>query len=378
MEKQKQQFELVEDVTIEELLREELEDDNSSESEETKKVKKEGQESDEDEESHPKAGEPDGDEVCEKKGESEEDESEEKEEVSEKKGESEEEDESEEDEDEVSENKKHDEHEASESEDEEAAEHKEESYDFSEDVKALEAAGEGLTEDYKSKAKTIFEAAVTEKIASEKKKLEESYKDKLYKSTNKIADTITEKVDSYLNYVVSTWMEENKVAVETGLRTELTETFITSLKKVFVENYVEVPDSKRDLYSELEEKVSQLQESVKASEETLSETKKELEQFQRKAIIAEACEGLADTQAERLTSLTSDIEFFSEEAFAAKVKTIKESYFKSSRRSIQTGVSTSVLSEHSNNNQSSGTRIDPEMKAYSDAISRIARKAKQV
>jgi hypothetical protein len=347
MEKQKQQFELVEDVTIEELLREELEE-TQCEPEETKKMKEE-----ESEESHPKAGE-----VCEEDSQLEEKKRKSEEEPSKEEGSAE--------------------HEASETPEEEKKEdemEKEESYDFSEDVKALEAAGEGLTEDYKSKAAVIFEAAVTAKIASEKKKLEESYKSKLSESTNKIAEVIIEKVDSYLGYVVSEWMEENKVAVESGLRTELTETFISSLKKVFVENYVEVPDSKRDLYAELENKVSKLEESHKTSQETLAETKKELEQFQRKAIIAEACEGLADTQVERLTSLTSDVEFISEDAFASKVKTIKESYFKSSRGSIKTGVSTSVLNEHK---QTSGTYIDPEMKAYADALSRISKASKQV
>lgn len=343
MSKQKQQFELVEDVTLEELLREELEDNSSEHKEES-----ECEDEDESMKDHPKTGEvkEEDSQVTEKK----EEEEDEEEEVSEKKAESDEEDEDEEDK-------------------------KEESYDFSEDVKALEAAGEGLTEDYKSKAAVIFEAAVTAKIASEKKKLEESFKNKLSKSVNKAAEVITEKVDSYLDYVVSTWMEENKVAIESGLRTELTETFISSLKKVFVENYVEVPVAKRDLYAELEAKASKLEESAKAIQAAVAEAHKKLEKFQRQAIITEASEGLADTQAERLASLTSDIEFFSEEAFAAKVKTIKESYFKSSTSSIRTGVLTSVLNEGKTSVKE--PHVPAEMKTYIDALSRVGKLSKQ-
>lgn len=348
METQKQQFELVEDVTLEELLREELEDNSGSTEEEPQVEKKDSEEM-----SHPKDGEV----------------NEEDSQVTEKK---------EEDKEEPSKEEGSAEHEASETPEEEKKEHemeKEESYDFSEDVKALEAAGEGLTEDYKSKAAVIFEAAVTAKIASEKKKLEESFKNNLHKSVNKAAEVITEKVDSYLDYVVATWMEENKVAVESGLRTELAESFISSLKKVFVENYVEVPVAKRDLYSELESKVSTLEESTKTTQESLAEANKKLEKFQRQAIIAEASTGLADTQAERLSSLTSDIEFFSEEAFAAKVKTIKESYFKSSTSSIRTGVLTSVLNE--GKTTSKEPHVPAEMKSYIDALSRVGKLTKQ-
>jgi len=345
MSKQTQQFELVEDVTLEELLREELEETSGSTEEEQQVEKK-----DSDEMSHPKDGEViEGDSQVKEKKEEEvvEKMTDTEEEVMEKMTDTEEEDD----------------------------EDKEKSYDFSEDVKALEAAGEGLTEDYKSKAAVIFEAAVTAKIASEKKKLEESFKNNLHKSVNKAAEVITEKVDSYLDYVVATWMEENKVAVESGLRTELAESFISSLKKVFVENYVEVPVAKRDLYSELESKASKLEESTKASQASLTEANKKLEKFQRQAIIAEASTGLADTQAERLSSLTSDIEFFSEEAFAAKVKTIKESYFKSSTSSIRTGVLTSVLNE--GKTTSKEPYVPAEMKSYVNALSRVGKLTKQ-
>jgi len=365
MSKQTQQFELVEDVTLEELLREELEETSGSTEEEQQVEKK-----DSDEMSHPKDGEvnEEDSQVTEKKEEDKE------EEVSEKKTDTK-------DEEEVSEKKAESDTEEevvtmkAEGEHGEEDEDKEESYDFSEDVKALEAAGEGLTEDYKSKAAVIFEAAVTAKIASEKKKLEESFKNNLHKSVNKAAEVITEKVDSYLDYVVATWMEENKVAVESGLRTELAESFISSLKKVFVENYVEVPVAKRDLYSELESKASKLEESTKASQASLTEANKKLEKFQRQAIIAEASTGLADTQAERLSSLTSDIEFFSEEAFAAKVKTIKESYFKSSTSSIRTGVLTSVLNE--GKTTSKEQHVPAEMKSYVNALSRVGKLTKQ-
>lgn len=369
MNKTQEQYELVEDVTLEELLREDLEE-TSGKSEDSQEVK---EESEGEEETHPKSGEvkEEDSQVEEKK------ETEDEEEVTEKK-------ETEESEEEVSEKKDEEseeeevteEKETEEESEEDEEEKKEESYDFSEDVKALEAAGEGLSEDYKSKAATIFEAAVTSKIASEKKKLEESFKAKLHEDVNKVAAAITEKVDSYLNYVVSNWMEENKVAIEGGLRTELAEGFISSLKNVFTENYVEVPASKRDLYAELESKVAKLEEAAKASTATLTEANKQLQEFQRKAIIAEASKGLAATQVDRLASLTKDVEFISEEAFSAKVKTIKESYFKSATSTIKTGVLTSVLNE-GNNNSKGDTYVAPEVKAVTDMLSRFGKKAAQ-
>lgn len=359
MNKSTQQYELVEDVTLEELLREDLEENSGDD--EGSEVK---EKSEDEEETHPKSGEvkEEDSQVEEKK----ETEDEDKEEVSEKK------DTESEDEEEVTEKKETESEESEEDEEEE----KEESYDFSEDVKALEAAGEGLSEDYKSKAATIFEAAVTSKITSEKKKLEESYKAKLREDVNKVAETITEKVDSYLSYVVSNWMEENKVAVESGLRTELAESFIASLKNVFVENYVEVPASKRDLYAELEGKVAKLEESEKATKATLAESNKKLQEFQRKSIIAEASKGLAATQVDRLASLTNDVEFVSEESFSAKVKTIKESYFKSPNSSIKTGVLTSVLNEGISTPKSE-KHIAPEVKAVTDMLSRFGKKPSQ-
>lgn len=369
MNKQTQQYELVEDVTLEELLREDLEE-NSGKDEDSQV-----EESKDEEEVHPKAGEAkEEDSQVDEKKETDEDE----EEVTEKKETEESEDE------EVSEKKETDsddsqvseKKDSEESDEDEEESKKEESYDFSEDVKALEAAGEGLSEDYKSKAATIFEAAVTSKIASEKKKLEESFKKKLHDDVNKVAATITEKVDSYLNYVVSNWMEENKVAVEAGLRTELAEGFISALKNVFTENYVEVPASKRDLYAELEGKVAKIEESAKASQDALTEANKKLQEYQRKAIIAEASKGLAATQVDRLASLTNDVEFMSEEAFTAKVKTIKESYFKSSSSSVKTGVSTSVLKE-GNQSPKADASVSPEVKAVTDMLSRFSKKAAQ-
>ena len=367
MNKSTQQYELVEDVTLEELLREDLEE-NSGETEDAQGVK---EKSEDEEETHPKAGEvKEEDSQVEEKKETEDD----KEEVSEKK--EEEEGEYEEYPPNASSGSKNPVRKESSEESEDEEEEKEESYDFSEDVKALDAAGEGLSEDYKSKAATIFEAAVTSKITSEKKKLEESFKAKLREDVNKVAATITEKVDSYLNYVVSTWMEENQVAVESGLRTEIAETFISSLKNVFVENYVEVPASKRDLYAELEGKVAKLEESAKASKVSLTESNKKIQEFQRKAIIAEASKGLAATQVDRLVSLTNDVEFISEEAFSAKVKTIKESYFKSPNSSIKTGVLTSVLNEGVSKHKAE-TFVSPEVKAVTDMLSRFGKKPSQ-
>jgi hypothetical protein len=253
---------------------------------------------------------------------------------------------------------------------------KEESYDFSEDVKALNAAGEGLSEEFKTKAASIFEAAVTSKLATEKNKLQESYKKKLSVQVEKTAEVITERVDSFLNYVVSNWMEENKVAIESGLRTELAETFMSSLKKVFTESYIEVPESKKDLYAELETKMAKLEESARKTEKVLSESAEKLKEYQRKEIISEASQGLAATQVDRLNTLVKDIEFISEESFKVKVKTIKESYFKpTTSTGVRTNVPMSVINEGTNNgNTEREKQLTPEMKAYASALSRVGKK----
>ena len=194
----------------------------------------------------------------------------------------------------------------------------------------LQAIVEGeatLSEEFKEKTQVIFEAAVKSKLAEEVSRLEESYKEELAEEVTTIKEDLVGKVDSYLNYVVESWMEDNKLAIQNGLRTEIAENFMSSMKDLFVESYVEVPESKIDLVDDLAEQVEELEEKLNATTGDAIALAEELEVLKRDAIIAEATRDLADTQAEKLKGLVENVDFDSEESFAKKIATIKESYF---------------------------------------------------
>ena len=201
------------------------------------------------------------------------------------------------------------------------------SVDFSDDLNALVESEATLSDEFKGKAETIFEAAIKSKLSEEIDRLEEKYNEELAEEVASTKADLVEKVDTYLNYVVEQWMEDNQVAIQTGLRTEIAEKFMTSLKDLFTESYIEVPESKVDLVDELAAEVEELE---AASNEAISkqmEMQEELEELKRGKVIAEASEGLAATQVEKLKKLAEDVDFESEETFAEKVNTIKESYF---------------------------------------------------
>ena len=203
-----------------------------------------------------------------------------------------------------------------------------EDIDFSEDLEALIAEEATLSEGFKSKAAIIFEAAFNSKLSQEISRLEEQYQANIQEETNRIKDELVEKVDGYLNYVVENWMEENKVAIQNGLRTEIAEEFMGKLKDLFTESYIEVPESKVDLVDELAEQVATLEGEVNAHTSKMIEMTEQLEQYKRYEIVREHAHGLADTEVEKLVKLAADVEFVSEEKFAEKVATIKEAYFK--------------------------------------------------
>ena len=202
-----------------------------------------------------------------------------------------------------------------------------ESYDFKADMDALVSSDESLTEDFQAKAATIFEAAVKSKIAEEIDRLEEEYKVSLDEETATIKADLVEKVDGYLNYVVESWMEENRVAVETGLRTEIAESFMTALKGVFVEHYIDVPESKKDMVDDLVAQVEELEEQLNGATEDNIRLTESVHTLQRSEIIAEASKDLAATEVEKLKGLIENVEFEDAESFVKKVNTIKESYF---------------------------------------------------
>jgi len=184
-----------------------------------------------------------------------------------------------------------------------------------------------LSEEFKEKTAVIFEAAVKSKLSEEVDRLESQYKEELSEEVSSIKTDLVEKVDSYLNYVVESWMEENKVAVQNGLRTEIAETFMDKMKDLFTESYIDVPESKVDLVDELAEQVSELEEKLNSQVGDAIKLSEELEVLKRESIIAESARGLAETQVEKLKGLVESIDFDDEETFAKKVGIIIESHF---------------------------------------------------
>ena len=211
--------------------------------------------------------------------------------------------------------------------DEAIMENPEVAYDYKGELDALVESEATLSEEFKEKTTIIFESAMKAKLAEEIETLEENYASELAEEIATTKSDLVEKVDSYLNYVVEQWMEDNKLAVQTGLRTEIAETFMNKLKDVFTESYIEVPESKIDLVDELSEQVEELEEALNARTEEALEQAKAIEDFTRSAIVAEAAKDLPDTQAEKLAGLVDSIDFEDDETFAKKVATVKEAHF---------------------------------------------------
>jgi len=196
-----------------------------------------------------------------------------------------------------------------------------------EDIEALVDSEATLSEGFKEKAEVIFEAALNAKVGERIEELEESYQQELTEETDRIQSELVEKVDGYLNYVVENWMEDNKLAIENGLRAEIAESFMGALKGVFQEHYVEVPESKTDIVDELAGKVDRLEEELNESVTRGMAEKKKVQELTREKIVNEASSDLTLTQADKLRGLTEGIDFEDEDTFEKKVDTIKESYF---------------------------------------------------
>lgn len=199
--------------------------------------------------------------------------------------------------------------------------------DFSDDLNALVESEATLSDEFKQKAETIFEAAIKSKLMEEVDRLEAKYEEELAEEVSSTKEDLVEKVDNYLNYVVEQWMEDNALAIQSGLRAEIAEKFMDKLKDLFTESYIEVPEAKVDLVDELAAEVEELEEAHNQAIAKTLQMQEELETLKRDAIIAEAADGLAATQVEKLKKLAEDVDFESEETFAEKVATIKESYF---------------------------------------------------
>jgi hypothetical protein len=240
------------------------------------------------------------------------------------------------------------------------------SINVAEDVAAL-VDGEDLSEEFKDKAATIFEAAVKSKTREEIARIHETMTGEFEVKLEESVDTLTEKVDTYLNYVVETWTKENELAIERGLKGEIAEDFISGLKQLFEDHYIDVPDEKYDVLEAQSEKIAELEEKVNNVMEqniALTTVKSGLV---REQVISEACEDLTDTEIEKFKSLTEDVDFVDEESFKAKLDTLKESYFPK------------TIVEQTFDDEDGGTAQDIDtteaMGAYMSAISRNKERA---
>ena len=198
--------------------------------------------------------------------------------------------------------------------------------DVSADVDAL-TKDEDLSEDFKAKATTIFEAALKSKVSEMKKKMNANYEEKLKEETEAQKAELTEKVDSYLNYIVEEWMKENSIAIERGIKGEIAEDFISGLKKLFEDHYIDVPDEKYNVLEDQANKIEELEKKLNEQVEKNVELNKANGEMKRQDIIDEASTDLADTAKEKFNKLAEEVEFSNEKDFRTKVATIKESYF---------------------------------------------------
>jgi hypothetical protein len=197
------------------------------------------------------------------------------------------------------------------------------------DMESLFSDDDTISEDFKSKAATIFEARVFDRVTQIEEETEARYAGMLEEAIDTIKADLTEKVDDYLSYVVEQWLAENQIAVESGLRAELTEDFIGGLKNLFTEHYIDVPADKVDLVEELASKVEELESKLNEEIESGIQLKKSLVESQKTEIAHEVCEGLTATQAEKVKSLAESVDYSTEEEYKDKLETIRENYFPS-------------------------------------------------
>jgi len=236
--------------------------------------------------------------------------------------------------------------------------------DVKEDIDALVGDAD-LSEEFKQKAATIFEAAITSKVNAEKERLQSEYDIKFEEEISKSKSELTEKVDSYLNYVVEEWMKENKLALERGIKGEIAEDFISGLKKLFEDHYIDVPDEKYDVLEDQASKIDDLEKKLNEEIEKNVEMNKVNGSYKRQEIIDENSKDLADTAKEKFDSLVEGVEYSSEEDFAQKVKTIKESYFEQkAEKSASADIDDVAEGDESN------VDLSDAMAAYTNAISR--------
>jgi len=252
----------------------------------------------------------------------------------------------------------------------EAVETRLKSIDVAEHVEAL-MTGEGdLSEEFKRKAATVFEAAVKSKVRSEVERMEEEYTTELEENITTTKEELAEKVDTYLNYVVEEWMKENELSIERGLKGEIAEDFISGLKQLFEDHYVDVPDEKYDVLEAQSEKISELEAKLNEAIEQSVQMKKSNASLVKEQVVSEVTSDLADTEIEKFKSLIEDVDYSDEESYREKLGTLKESYFPKNAPvvsetidDVDTGTAQDVSSDDS-------------MSAYMTAIGRTVNSAK--
>ena len=247
----------------------------------------------------------------------------------------------------------------------------EEKYDVEADVAAL-LEGEELSEDFQKKATTIFEAAIKSKVATIKEELQEAYATALVEELDEIKKGLTERVDSYLEYVCDEWFQENALQIESGLKTEMTESFLEGMKGLFEEHYVTIPEDKYDVLNSMVDKLDEMESKLNEQIDRNVALNRRLAESNADGVFASVAEGLADTQKEKLATLAENVEFESEKDYREKLVTLKESYFPSKTSAPKS--TSENLSEEVSTEEVISEDVTPRMQAYLDLLSRAAKK----
>jgi len=256
---------------------------------------------------------------------------------------------------------------------EEVEEEVKEEFDIEEDVNAL-LAGEDLSEEFQEKARTIFEAAIKSKVAQIQESLQESYAAALVEELTDIKSQLTERVDSYLEYVADEWFQENALAVEHGLKTEMTESFLQGMKSLFEDHYVTIPEDRYDVIESMVDKLDEMEGKLNEQIQKNVALNRRLAESVADVIFADVAEGLALSQKDKLASLAENVEFESEADYREKLVTLRESYFPSNtgtQRSTTENLSEEVTT---NEKESLNESISPMMAAYLETLSRASKK----
>ena len=245
----------------------------------------------------------------------------------------------------------------------------EDKVDVEEDLNAL-IAGEELSEDFQEKARVIFETAIKTKVAEAKEQLEEENKVKLEEQIVSTKKELVERADSYLEYVAEEWLKENQLAVENGLKTEMTESFLNGMKGLFEEHYVSIPEEKYDVIESMVDKLDEMESKLNEQIEKNVALNKRLAESVADVILADVSEGLALSQKEKLASLAENVEFDSEESYREKLVTLRESYFSNKATSSQRDTA-ETISESADQATATEQKVTPMMESYMSILSRM-------